>query len=439
MTGARPRVFLGLVEVAGNFSGLKRGFDELGVTSILVDTLQHRFGYSGAESRHGLVRVLQWVTRRRVAARGNERILSILWLVFQFILQGILMAWAVRRYDVFVFTAGHSFFEGYDLPLLRFLRKRVIHLFTGSDSRPPYLAPTRHRSSREMVRRARWLKARLRRIERHSDFVINSPFQAHFHERPVLIFQVMGIAQPFEPVVERPGPARGPGVRILHSPSHPEGKGTGPIRQAIRNLLAAGMPIHYVEVIGKPNAVVCAELAAADLVIDEIYSDVHMATFAAEAARFGKASVVGGYGQKEFEAFLPPGFIPPVYHCRPEEVEEAVRDLVSDPVRREELGRKARDFVRSVWSPAEVARRYLRVMQGDIPPQWWFDPRRLRYVAGWGLTLEGARERIRRVLAEGGRDALQVGDKPELERALVDFAESRRHSDAPSGQEPVSS
>jgi len=418
---APPRVFMGMTEVAGYLAGLKRGFDALGIPSLVVDGARHPFQYSEVEPRHGLIRLLQWITRRRIRSSG---IAAGLWLCFQMLFQIMVLIWALPRFDCFIFAAGHSFLEGHDLPVLKRCGKCVVSILMGTDSRPPYLTRMPQVSGAGMIRRARWLKRRLRRIERSSDYVINSPLQSHFQENRFIMFQAMGIPRSVNAAL-LPSP-RSERVRILHAPSFPEGKGTSVIRRAIQNLIQAGIPIDYLELTGQPNSEVLRQLRSADFVVDELFSDALMATFAAEAAACGKPAIVAGYGQNLLRSILPPVMIPPIYHCRPDQVESAIQTLAIDVGRREDLGRRAFEFVRKFWSPPEVARRYLQLFQREAPEEWFFDPGTLRYIAGWGLTPDLALQQIRNVLEIGGGiHALGLADKPDLQRRLVDFAEGR--------------
>lgn len=91
-----------------------------------------------------------------------------------------------------------------------------------------------------------------------------------------------------------------------------------------------------------------------------------------------------------------------------------------------DLGVRARDFVTRAWAPEAVAARYLAVLRDEIDPAWSFDPRTLDYVGGVGMHEERARHLVRSVIERGGRQALQLADKPALEQAFVDFAEGRR-------------
>jgi hypothetical protein len=109
-------------------------------------------------------------------------------------------------------------------------------------------------------------------------------------------------------------------------------------------------------------------------------------------------------------------------YVEPSEFEGAAERLVTSPELRERLGREARDFVFSHCGPAAVAERFMRVVRGDIPDEWMYDPSDVRYTHGWGLSEGELREVIAAVIGQGGAAALQVADKPELERRLLELA-----------------
>jgi hypothetical protein len=83
-----------------------------------------------------------------------------------------------------------------------------------------------------------------------------------------------------------------------------------------------------------------------------------------------------------------------------------------------------------MWSPRRVAERYLRLIAGDVPADWRFDPREIEYLHGGALPEARARALIAAVVAQGGPAALQVGDKPVLERRLREFARARADTTA---------
>ncbi len=65
----------------------------------------------------------------------------------------------------------------------------------------------------------------------------------------------------------------------------------------------------------------------------------------------------------------------------------------------------------------------MRLLQADIPAEWWCEPRAVRHLSGCGLSDARARAHVRAVIAYGGVAALQLSDKPELEQAFKAYAE----------------
>jgi hypothetical protein len=216
--------------------------------------------------------------------------------------------------------------------------------------------------------------------------------------------------------------AADPGViRILHAPSH-EGKGTDRIRNAIASLEHKGRRIEYVEIINRPNAEVLLELRRCDFVVDELYSDTIMARFAAEAAFFSKPAIVGGYAEEYDFGTITTDEMPPVHRCLPEDIETAIEKLICDVPYRLALGESAKEFLDRQWSPRVVAARFLRLISNDIPDDWLYEPRNIRYLHGWGLTDEQARTLVRRYIEAGGTSALQLDDKPRLVERFRGFS-----------------
>jgi hypothetical protein len=171
-----------------------------------------------------------------------------------------------------------------------------------------------------------------------------------------------------------------------------------------------------------PNREVLAAIAASDFVIDQAYSDTPMATFAAEAAALGRPAVVGGYAWEELRAETPAPGLPPAQLCDPSALDAAIRELVEDESRRMELGQAAQAFVRETWSPAAVARRFLQLIDGEVPPGWVVDPATIRNVTGVGLSAARARETVARLVEELGAGALQLDHNPGLRDAMLAFA-----------------
>lgn len=422
-----PRILLGPVEIAGYYSGLEAGLRDLGLDSWAIDLEPHPFRYRTDERDDPVVVRLVGRVRDHRPKPAAARALHALWWAVWAPARVLLLIWALVRFDVFVLSAGVTLLRGYDLPLLRLLGKRMVFVFHGSDARPAYIdgqrmAPGRALAIPECIAVARRQKSGIRRIERYADVIVAQPAFSHFFERPVVNWFAIGVPwrdRPNATASERSDHAL---VRILHSPSDPAVKGSERIREAVEQLKAEGFPLELVELRGVANDVVLSEMAKCDFAIDQLYSDAPMVGFATEAAVASRPAIVGSYAWAANRSAFGSIPFPPVEECTPEGLVDAVRRLAKDAEHREALGREASAFVHDQWSRTKIARRMTRLMEGPPPDEWLFDPRALRYVEGCGLSREQARDVVRAVLREGGRAALCLSDKPQLEAEFVDFA-----------------
>ena len=420
-----PRVFIGLTEIAGFYGNLAAGLREVGVRATFVDLERHPFEYAPGDQTW-IVRLARWTSRRRSDAKGGFVGWIVMWKLVNRLTLAALFIWAVARHDAFIFGFRTSFFRLRSLPILRWFGKKVIFVFNGSDARPSYIDgadmdPARGLSIDGCIQLARAKKVQIARIERWSTVVVSHALYLHLFERPAAGFQVLGLAQPLladYPAVAPEPPE--PPIRILHSPSNPTVKGSEVIHAAVGRLIEEGLPLQLIETRDMPNRVVHEQLQTCHFVVDQLYSDGPMLGFAAEAALYGKPAVVGSYGWDEILRLMPAGHRAPVEGCHPDDIESAIRRLATDAAHRRSLGLAARQFVEA-WAGEEVARRYLRLLSGERPPDWMCDPSDVRYVQGVGLSEQRAREIVGAVIDSGGVGALQVGDKPRLEAAFLEF------------------
>lgn len=438
-----PRVLLGVLDTSGLFGSIVEGLREIGCSAELLHLGQ-------AKSLNWCPDTLPFFPRQFYRAYHefwDTRELS-RWSITRYLVtakllvsKAALIAWIAARIDALILKSGESLTQSHiDLALFRFLGKRIVFLYQGSDSRPPYLVgmDCTDLDVAELYRRTQETYARLKKSEKWADVVIANPLSAHFHSGKVCLGQIIGVTldkKKGEPglrlltnshdgsdaVVEKP-------IRILHAPSHTQLKGTDRVRKAIETLKDRGHSIDYIEITGKPNPVVMEELAKCDLVVDQLFSDSHAGVFGIEACIFGRPTIAAGYGAPELERLLPTSGVVPTEFCHPDALLPTLERLVSDPKYRLEVAERTRAYIETC-APAAVARRYLQLIEGTAPSDWFFEAADIRYVAGVAGPIENVRTRIGALLQAYGPDALCLDDKPQLRKAILDFATAQGDRD----------
>lgn len=436
-------VFLGLTEVSGFFAKLASGLERLGVNALHVPLQSHGFAYVDGANYPFFARLARSAVRMRVEALQRQRTLRArLLMPYVALTRLALFVWVLLKFDVIVLGGGSSFFNFHEFPLFRWLGKKVVYTFHGTDIRPPYIdgffepehyqhlvavegagagQPTRPMTAAVEVARLR--RRRAKTIERNSQLLVCSPNICHFLSKPFISFYRIGLPINVEAVASPAAQTRegNPVPRVVHAPSQRKGKGSDFIRSIMDGLKAEGVAFEYIEVNNMPNAKLLEMLASCDLVIDQAFSDAPVAGLAAEASALGVPVVVGGYYASAWQRYIPAEILPPVVFCRPEEMKDHIARLLRDTALRRSLGERAQAFVTSQWTELEVARRFMQAIDG-APTDWYVDPAAVVYHEGIGLTEAAARDNIQSLLQHHGRAGLQLDDNPVLEQSFADFA-----------------
>jgi glycosyltransferase involved in cell wall biosynthesis len=414
--------FLGPMEVAGYFARLNAGLHAIGVRTLYADLEDHPFSYPEAPPPTLAVRLARVAIRRSGSAKRPTR--RVAWRVASLLARSLLLARAIATCDLFIFGSGQTLFGRRELWLLRLLRKRIVIVFFGTDVRPSYLdgieARSRNATPAKLVEWTRAKRDRIRKVERYAMAIVSHGPDSQLLSRDFVAWLSIGIPTPLRGAAQPR--ADGP-LRILHAPSNPLAKGTQAIRDAIDALRREGLAIEYRELQGVSNEAVANAIAAADVIVDQLYSDTPMAVLASEAAAAGRPAVVGSLDWQAVLDDVPAESLPPTIRCEPGSIAETLRELARSPAMAIAAGHRARAFVRDRWSPEAVARRYLAIVEGTAPREWYRAPISVRYAGGTGLS-EADLASVLAFLVEISDDPFAVGDKPELEARLRRVAAS---------------
>ena len=419
------RIFIGVTEVAGYYTKISAALRHQGHEVSFLNLSPNTFGYVDP-AKDGLAK---WVTQccERLAVRRRQSFFALLlWKIVNLMAGPLLLPWACWKHDFFLFGFGTSLLPCHlDVPLLRLAGKKVLFIFHGSDSRPPYFdfggvwkSPGIRRPLAETVSLTKSVKAWVGRIDRYANWVVDNPFSAHFHEREVLSWYAIGMpctraeTIPAEPVGA---------IRILHAPSAPLMKGSLRIGEAVGNAAAQLPGLELVTISGRPHAEVMEVIQSCHFVVDQLYSDTPMATFAGEAASCGRPAIVCGYGWSDVWLTFSGLQEWPSYVCHEKDLEEAILKLARDKSLRESVAAAGQRLV-AAWSPDQVAARIIRIFEGDIPAEWYFSPEDIPVFYSGGLPEALARETAREMIGKFGVKSLQLSDKPGIEAMAVAFA-----------------
>lgn len=420
----RPkRIFIGRFEVAGFYSYLRAGFREIGQATELIIFKAHPFGYQNSDP---VPTVLKWRALCIEKAASERFIVRIL---LRLVANFLDLAWllqAVARYDAFIFSFGNSLLpKNRDLIFLKFLRKKVIcNLAHGSEARPPYLNGAvyakdgAHPGLERLKSLTSQKKATVRRCEKWATWIIGAPYSSSpFLTKPFVNLFSLGLpslksSEIQQNLSDEAGQHKKSTdkFRLLHSPSHPFAKGTDRIRIAVENLIEEGWDIEYIELQGVPNATVLEEIEKCDLVVDQIFSDTPMAGLALEAATLGKPAIVGGEHLDELRKFVDKSMWPPTITCAPNDIETTMRSLLRQPAKLLELGAKAKLFASQKWGGELVAQRFLTLLQGEAPPDWFLEPNTVPFPREFGMTREEVTSNLELMVSNFGRSSLGLKD-----------------------------
>lgn len=429
------KIFIGTIEIAGYYKYLNKGFQSLGIESNFYSYHDHINQYGGENKNPFLLALAKKFYSFAKNLENSIFVRAISMLIFVCISLPWII-YSILKYDVFIFGFGQSLIPGnYDLPILRLLNKTVIsNLAHGSEARPAYLDGTYTLKKDEdnfIERQVILAKAQKKRVsfhEKYTSIIIGSPYVNSYFctskfvnwfaiGKPNFEFKNQTI---FENSTNKKNLSSK--IRIIHCPTNHELKGSSIIISSIEQLKKKGHEIDFKIFQGLPHNEILKEIQNCDLVIDQIYSDTPMSGFVAEAAWFGKPSIVAGYGLEKLKNFVPEEMWPPSKICHPDKITDVIEELILDRKELNNLANKAQLFVHDKYNSKEVAKRFLKLVNKDFPDEWWIDPIDISYIEGGGQSIEALKENIFNLIESFGIKSLHLSHRPDLESAFSKFS-----------------
>jgi len=422
------KILLGIHEIAGYYNGLESEFKSFGLKADFVTLQDHRFLYAQPKTTPFLISLWRKSANLRSKTPKSQFFIKSFYVIFNNLLRAIMVLRAVMFYDVIIFSYGITFTDSsLELLFYNIFNIKTIFVFHGTDCRPPYLSGkychTDTKINYSIIKKnTRAQKIKIKKIEKYSSIIINHLPQAQLTQKKFINFLIMGLPANIKPVTNQAKKITSKNkIKILHCPSDQNIKGSHEIKTIINNLKERGFKIEFILLTNVPHSEVLKQIQECDFIIDQMYSCTPMPGLVFEGAYFGKPSVIGGYFYNQIHNFLEKEDIPPSLYVHPKKLEDAIEKMVVDEDYRKELGEKANRFITEKWNTTQVAKRFLRLMSGDIPTKWWCNPNTSEYVHG-GFPDWRTKEIIRNMIDKFGIESLELGHNPKLEKSFHEFS-----------------
>ena len=428
----RKRILWAGNNIAGHYQFLHDEFCRIGIKSHITH-VSHKFNYSQSyKEKSKIIKIYLYITKQRQSSSRLNRYLSRILLNIYFFI--IFLPWIALNIDVIFYCVGKTLseFDLLELIIIKFLRKKIVFTFHGSDVRPPYISAPSFMSNQPNKSTLLYLNKTtksilkiVKRAEIFADEILVSPSASAFFKRKVVNISLLG-----NPINEKNITLKNSfkvsskitkTIKILHSPSHASTKGTYEIKKMIDKLKLMGYSIDYSVIKNKSNKTVLKALTKTDIVIDSLWNESPAGTFPAEAAFCGKPVLIGSYfASSKYSVYTDNIHIPPYCFVTPDKFFNELTKLVSDYSYRNKKGRELLNYMKKYKTLNSIANEYLKLADSKLKKEFYYFPKKVCYPYGYGAPQERIREFVKEYIKVYGREGLALNNNPILESNLLD-------------------
>lgn len=341
----KKKVFIGVTNVAGVSSRLKKGFDEIGIESDFYSFDKHVFGYK---------------TDKIIEYSDNSFVRK-----FQKI---ILLAKLLWKYKYFIYVQPASLFPRFnDVKLFRLFGKKTMLIFTGCDVRIP-----------DVVKKYKWNTC-TDCTKEYQDFVgCRVPEKLEITLEAERLFDLIScpmeaggnLTKPFYPGYFPVDLQRFPKekfanyqyhdpIRILHAPTNETYKGSKHIYSAIEKLKEKHPGKFIFEVVRNQS-------------IDEFYNSVGNSDIVIDQmllGSFGFVSIEAMAMYKPVITYMRDDIWDkvkadcPIINANPDNLFEVLENIIQNPAQLTGISSKSREYVEKFWEEKKVAQDYYSLFE----------------------------------------------------------------------------
>ncbi|WP_229683123.1 glycosyltransferase family 4 protein [Virgibacillus oceani] len=266
---------------------------------------------------------------------------------------------SIKQYDIFHFHFGDTFFpDKKDLEILKQAGKKMIVHHHGSDIRIPSVA----RKNNPYVRtKPEWTDEKINHnvsiLSKYMDHAIVQDYElegyiSNSYKYVHVIPHTIDVQQ-FNPQFSQ---TKNNSPLIVHAPSSRYIKGTEFILNAVQELKRSGLAFRFKLIEGLPNQEAKNLLAKSDIVIDQLRIGAY-GFVSSEAMALGKPVIC--YIRDDLVAKYPKEL--PIVNANPDTIVEVLKSLIANPLKRNELGKKGRKYVKLYHDAPAAAKKYIEI------------------------------------------------------------------------------
>ena len=389
------RFFFGFLNIGNYFTALKQGLE---LNKIHAELFIEEDKYNFIENNNIFSQLLILLTNYS----KKNKFIKFPFLFCKLLTKLILFIYSLFKFEVYVFTGFNSFFFFWELPILKFFKKKIIVIFFGSDARHPFLSNLDNNFNiNKKLFELKNIKLKIDRIEKYADIIINHTATSHLFKKKFIPFLYIGLPtynlnQNYNNFSNSKvfGKHFKKNILLLHFPSNKNAKGTNLIIKAVNELKKdfkkekIGVNIKTKILFNKSNKEVLRYIKKSDLIINELYSDVFLSYADIEATLLNKVSLKFGYyvkGIKKDNLYLK--FPRKIIYYYPENLKKELRNyILNDKKRKSFISLK--NFIINNWSPDKVAKKFIDLVNNYNKKKFikiYTFPKNINYLYGTGL------------------------------------------------------
>jgi hypothetical protein len=299
------------------------------------------------------------------------------------------------RFDTFIFISTTKW-QWFLLRWIRLFKRETMIIFFGSDIRPVNEDGVLNRlfiGQSDVDRKTRQQKKTVEMVEFYCDYIVSHPPISRFQRRPFYQYMKLGVPVKYKKYCQ-PGITQMDGdvLKIVHAPTDKHAKGTYDIRESIKTLISRGHKIFYLEMYGRTYDEVMGEILTADIVIDQLYTDIPSSGTSVDAAILGKPAISGTYYDFNDIDLIDGVDYPPCVLCHPYNFTMELEKLIGNEQRRATIGELAGDYIFKKWECQLVARRIMAIFNKRAHNDWIYIPDDETPRYGCGVKRESSRQ-----------------------------------------------